>query len=133
MTLIETRIVEGIWEGLLTDTVLEPRLVASHNGVDLPVAWTAQEGGDYALRVEVPRAMVSAGQHVMIIRDQDTGIEISRFVMAVGEDALNPQQAEIAILRAELDLLKSAFRSFARDAEDFQRIMVEQMEGEGGI
>lgn len=133
MALIQTRIIDGVWEGLLSGSTMEPRLISSFNGMEIPVTWEAESANDYKVRIELPRSMLTIGKHVVSIQHQDTGEQMSQFMISVGEDSLNPHEAKIEHLRAELDLLKSAFRQFARDVEDFQRIMVEQIEGDTSI
>ncbi|ARO13668.1 hypothetical protein BVG79_00310 [Ketogulonicigenium robustum] len=130
MKLIPTRIVDGVWEGVLSGALSQPHVVGVHLGSEVPIDLSAQDEGNYALRVEIPRAMLSSGTQTLTIRDAETGAELGHFVLPVGEQDVDAAQVELAALRAELDLLKTAFRALARDTEEFQRIVVEQMEAE---
>jgi hypothetical protein len=116
LSLVKIRIKEGVWEGILTNegAVSEvPQIVVTHlektlNGVtlldqvDTPGAWI--------LRVEIPSGLISDGVHTFLIHDKATGHTLSSFSIVAGEPLSQDIRAEVNLLRAELDMLKKAFR-----------------------
>lgn len=113
-TLTETRIANGIWEGLLL-AATPPPLVARHEGVDLPgleVAPLPGVAGRFHVRLPIPVAALSDGVHTVLILSGDT--ILARFCILAGTPLEADLRAEIDLLRAELDLLKRAFRRHVR-------------------
>ena len=113
LVLKQTRIHAGVWEGLLTGAVGAPRLEAVH--LDLPlagviVAALAGEAGRWTVRVPIPVQVLAEGVQTFIIRDAQSGATLAHFTMITGVLMETDIRAEIDLLRAELDLLKRAFR-----------------------
>lgn len=108
MTVTKTRFSGGIWEGVVTgegavEVMLDEAPVA---GVTLePLA----EGGRL-IRIPVPAEAIGDGIRTFVIRDAGDGATLGHFALLAGEDLSETLQAEVALLRAELDLLKRAFR-----------------------
>ncbi len=113
MQLTKTRMVAGVWEGVLTG--------AGHNAPDLTV--THQEAaltgvavqsladpGEYLVTVPVPTTLMSDGVQTFVISDAATGDKLDTFTLIAGDALADDLRAEIALLRAELDMLKRAFR-----------------------
>ncbi len=113
MQLTKTRMVAGVWEGVLTG--------AGHNAPDLTV--THQEAaltgvavqsladpGEYLVTVPVPATLMSDGVQTFVISDAATGDKLDTFTLIAGDALADDLRAEIALLRAELDMLKRAFR-----------------------
>ncbi len=109
----QTRIHAGVWEGLLTGAVGTPRLEAMH--LDMPlagvtVAAVAGEAGLWAVRVPIPAQVLSEGVQTFVIRDAPSGGTLAHFTVITGVAIDEDFRAEMDLLRAELDLLKRAFR-----------------------
>lgn len=109
----QTRIQAGVWEGLLTGAVGTPRLEAMH--LDMPLAGvtvTAVAGGAgvWAVRVPIPAQVLSEGVQTFVIRDAQSGGTLAHFTVITGVAINEDFRAEMDLLRAELDLLKRAFR-----------------------
>lgn len=109
----QTRIQAGVWEGLLTGAVGTPRLEAMH--LDMPLASvtvTAVAGGAgvWAVRVPIPAQVLSEGVQTFVIRDAQSGGTLAHFTVITGAAINEDFRAEMDLLRAELDLLKRAFR-----------------------
>lgn len=113
MKLTQTRIRSGIWEGVLTDAGSAPELEATHHetpltGVDVdPVP---NRSGEWAVRVAIPAEALSEGVQTFLIRDRASGETLAHFTVFTGMPVEDDLRAEVDLLRAELDMLKRAFR-----------------------
>lgn len=113
--LSKTRLFEGVWEGVLTateDTAETPDLGVTH--LDKPLgALKVQETGtpnQWAVRVPIPVELIGDGAQTFLIFDKQTGETLDSFTIIAGDAVGDDIRAEVALLRAELDLLKRAFR-----------------------
>jgi hypothetical protein len=112
-TLIGTRIAAGIWEGVLSGQKDAPQLEVLHlekhlGGVE--VTEIAGQPGHWAVRIQIPSEVLSDGVQTFVIRDRLTGATLSHFTVIAGLKAEGDLRAEVDLLRAELDLMKRAFR-----------------------
>jgi hypothetical protein len=114
LTLTKTRIRAGVWEGVLTGAgAAEPRLEVVHLQEPVPgvtVAAIADRPGEWAVRVPIPAAVLSEGVQTFLIRDPGTGLTLQHFTIVTGVAMEEDIRAEVDLLRAELDMLKRAFR-----------------------
>ncbi len=108
-TLTPIRFEDAVWEGHLTSDA-QPQIEALYLGEPLPEVDLSPADGGWALRIPVPRAVMSDGVHCIVIRDRVTGRKLGDFTVIAGAPAADDLRAELALLRAELDLLKRAFR-----------------------
>jgi hypothetical protein len=107
----------GIWQGIVTRNGPEgetlPAVAVTHREQPLDdVTLDPVEGqaGQWTLRVPIPARLLSDGVQTFLIRDAATDVQLGSFSIAMG-DALEPEiRAEVDLLRAELDMLKRAFR-----------------------
>lgn len=114
--LVKTRLHAGIWEGELhvpDEIETLPNLEVTH--LDQPVGdhvldEDPDRSGVWFFRVAVPAELISDGVHVFLIVNQDTGEKLESFSIIAGEALSDDTRAELALLRAELDMLKRAFR-----------------------
>lgn len=109
--LVQTRIRGGQWEGLLTGAGADPQLQLSLADRALPcllVHPLPDRPGDYAVTVPIPAEMLAEGVQTFLIRRQDE--VLAHFTIITGAAVDDDLRAEIGLLRAELDLLKRAFR-----------------------
>jgi hypothetical protein len=117
LTLTRTRLLAGVWEGILTGARGTPALEALHR--DRPVEGLSVsetgEPGRYAVRLPLPAEAIAEGVETVLIRDRATGETLDHVTIAAGPAAEADLRAEIALLRAEMDLLKAAFRRHVRD------------------
>ncbi len=109
MTLTPIRFEDSLWEGHLT-AANEPRIKVEYLGEQLPNVELRPDGDGWALRIPVPRAALSEGVHCILIADAVTGDKLGDFTVIAGSFAADDLRAEVALLRAELDMLKRAFR-----------------------
>ena len=111
--LTKTRIRAGIWEGVLNGTATTPDLEVLLLEHALPgVTCQAVEGrpGDWAVRVLIPPETLNDGVQTFLIRDKATGDTLAHFTVITGVAMEDDMRAEVDLLRAELDMLKRAFR-----------------------
>ncbi len=117
--LMETRIRAGVWEGVLTGMRDLPKLLVMH--LEKPVSGVettplADRPGDWAVRVPIPMETLSDGVMTYLILDAATEARLAQFTVIAGVHADADIRAEVDLLRAELDLLKRAFRRHCLDS-----------------
>ena len=111
--LTKTRIRAGVWEGVLTGVVGEPQLQALHLEQVLPglvVQQAEGQPGAWALRLPIPMDLLSEGVQTFMIREVGAADILGHFTVITGVAMEDDVRAEIDLLRAELDMLKRAFR-----------------------
>ena len=113
--LSKTRLFEGVWEGVLTaveETEQKPNLGVTH--LDKPLGELqlreTDEPQQWALRVPIPVELIGDGAQTCLIFDKDTGERLDSFTIIAGDAVTDDIRAEVALLRAELDMVKRAFR-----------------------
>ncbi len=116
LSLVKMRIRGGVWEGVLTGPAQAepPGIEVSHLGrplegavtmstdPDLPGAWTVS--------VAIPANLLADGVQSFLITSAESGARLNGFSIVTGEPLDDDLRAEVELLRAELDLLKRAFR-----------------------
>lgn len=108
-TLTPTLFENAIWEGHVTaDT--EPRIEAHYLGEVLNGVELTPNGDGWTLRIPVPVTALSDGVHTVVIRDVNADQKLGDFAIIAGVPATDDLRAEVALLRAELDMLKRAVR-----------------------
>ena len=118
--LTKTRFLEGVWEGVLHarsagSVVPEIRVTLNDTPVqgvsitDIPAKDKGQ-APHWLLQVPVPVEAVGEGVQTFLIYDASTDEVLSSFTMIAGEVLGDDLRAEVELLRAELDMLKRAFR-----------------------
>ena len=113
LQLTGTRIIEGVWEGVLTGAEKAPEIAVSHLGQPVAGATVTRDPGQpgqFLVRVPVPVALLSEGVQTFVISDAATEARLASFTVVMGQPLDEDIRAEMALLRAELDMLKRAFR-----------------------
>lgn len=112
LTLTQTRMAQGRWEGVLTGAGDgTPALQAQHQGIALEgmtVTPLPDRPGQHVVQVPIPASILSEGVQTVLITHGDA--VLARFTLVAGAPLEEDLRAEIGLLRAELDLLKRAFR-----------------------
>ncbi|MGB7242328.1 MAG: hypothetical protein WBC93_09620 [Sulfitobacter sp.] len=103
----------GRWEGIVTGTGADmPALDVTHQ--TQPVADVRlvrdENQGHWVLHIPIPIEAISDGVQAILINDKDTGEKLNSFSIIAGEALGDDMRVEINLLRAELDMLKRAFR-----------------------
>lgn len=112
LTLTKTRLVNGVWEGELKGVVGDevPALSLTHLNDSLDGIKVTQEGNRWFVRANVPVERLADGVQTFVISEADSGEKLASFALLTGEALSDDMRAEIDLLRAELDMLKRAFR-----------------------
>jgi hypothetical protein len=97
------RLSEGVWEARVEGA---QAVTVTHQGRTLPDVTLA--GG--VLRVPLPPETLSDGVQTYVVSDTGTGEVLGSFALVAGEPLAQDVRAELELLRAELDMLKRAFR-----------------------
>lgn len=115
LTLTKTRLFEGIWEGVLTREGTggaTPELKVTF--LDKPVSGVHVTEGvsqnRWVVRIPIPTEAIADGVQTFLISDGETGDLLEKITMISGEVLADDIRAEMDLLRAELDMLKRAFR-----------------------
>ncbi|MDJ0858835.1 MAG: hypothetical protein QNJ03_07140 [Dinoroseobacter sp.] len=119
MTLVQTSFKKAVWTGRLKrkDPGPTPALRASLNGtlpLELEIAAAAGLAQTWNVQLRVPDEGLTEGTHLILIEDQEACEILYRIPIIAGIAASDDMRAEIAALRAELDQLRSAFRTAMR-------------------
>lgn len=108
------RIRAGRWEAELVASEAEspPALEVWHletrlEGVEVTPG-TAP--GRWSVAVPIPAALLCDGVQTFLVRESGAGTTLCHFTIVTGEPLEGDIRAEIELLRAELDMLKKAFR-----------------------
>lgn len=117
VTLTRMRLAEGVWEGLLSVRgAVVPKLALRHRDelVGEPETTAADKGPggteNWLVRFRLPVERLSDGVQTFVIEDTATGDALAHETVVAGEILDEDIRAEVTLLRAELDLLKRAFR-----------------------
>ena len=115
LSLTKTRIQAGVWEGVLvvSGEQMQPQIEVTHqtqplDGVE--VVEDAETPGRFNVRVPIPREVLYDGVQTFVISERDSGERLASFSVVTGQPMEDDVRAEIELLRAELDMLKRAFR-----------------------
>ena len=112
-----TRLAEGIWRALLSqpsdlkapppkiDVLLQGRPIRGVRVDPLNME------NCYELSVPIPPEAIGSGTYMLLIVEQGSSKVLSRIVLSGGDLNGEDLRAEMAELRAEIDLLKRLFRA----------------------
>ena len=114
-TLTKTRLLEGIWEGALTGTGMakgKPEIVVTHLNNPVEGVQLTEDAAQkrWVLRIPIPSEAISDGVQTLLITDASNGELLDKFSVISGDVLADDLLAELDLLRAELDMLKRAFR-----------------------
>lgn len=114
-TLTKTRLRAGVWYGVLHQPPDAPAPQIDVWHLDAPlqgVTVTPADGevGEFLVSVPIPTAALNDGVQTFVIKNADTQHVYASFAIIAGDPLDQDLRAEIDLLRAELDLLKRAFR-----------------------
>ena len=114
-TLSKIRLSDGHWQGLLQGgSGTPPDLVADHLGAPVGTITLTPQGKDWLVDLALPATLITDGAHCVILRRADSMAQLAMVTFIAGEDLAHDLRADVAMLRAELDLLKRALRHLAR-------------------
>ena len=113
MTVTKTRLAHGQWEGMITDVPegIRPGIAVRVRDTALEdVTITQVDDTQWRLSFAIPAAVINDGIQTITIVEQKTGDVLNSAAIIAGETADETMLAEIDLLKAELELLKRAFR-----------------------
>lgn len=115
LTLTKIRFRNGIWEGQIGNAPAsgaKPDITVMFQ--DQPVQGVqlteGQRGGEWTISVPIPAEAVADGVQTFVIFDAAGSTRLGDFTLIAGEAVSDDLRAEVELLRAELDMLKRAFR-----------------------
>ncbi|MCQ0091137.1 hypothetical protein [Roseovarius sp. M141] len=115
LTLTKIRLFEGVWEGQLTHegvSKARPDIEVTHLERPIPDVQIIESKADgvWTLRVPIPAEVIADGVQTFLIRDRSADVILDSFTLMSGDALGYDIRSEMALLRAELDMLKRAFR-----------------------
>lgn len=125
ITLTKLRLIEGVWHGVLKapgkGKDWRPELEVTHLDAVVDGVTFDYDPVEECWNIKVPvlTEMIADGVQTILIRDARSGVVLTSFAIVAGDALAEDIRAEMNLLRAELDMLKKAFR----------RHCVETMEG----
>ncbi len=112
----------GIWQGVLRRETPPGRLLLVHMGEPVAEARAEPEGQGWRIAAPIPPGRLSDGaQSFLLVEDQGTGTDpvqpgarrLSSLTLVAGALLEGDMLAEMALMRAELELLKKELRRLA--------------------
>lgn len=114
LTMTRSTLIAGIWQATLEGAGARPEVSVWLGAQALPSVTLAEAGpGAWEVRAAVPVECLASGTHVLILRDGRDGSALGHLRLSAGVADSADLAAEVAILRAEVDMLKKALRRLA--------------------
>lgn len=115
LSLTKTLMRNGVWEGIITSaTNAETRPDIEVMYLDQPLEQIelgdGPDKGQWTLKVFIPSHAIADGVQTFVIYDCAEDNKLAHFSLVAGDPLAQDLRAEIELLRAELDMLKRAFR-----------------------
>ncbi len=115
--IIAGHIRQGIWTALLDlPRGTTPDLEVVHNGkplVGMALSAAVNEKGGWLLAIPIPAETLSDGVQIYLLRDIASDTIIGQIPILLGEALADSVTAEVALLRAELEVVKRALLQLA--------------------
>lgn len=121
MKLVKTRLTAGIWEGelrLSETSEIVPEIEVTHLDQPLPghsLTEDPERAGVFLFRFAIPADLINDGVETFLFTESTTGETLGSCVILAGEALAEDIRAEMDLIRAELDMLKRAFRRHCID------------------
>jgi len=113
------RMTGGVWEGRLSGpaNAVPPDLAVTWLGAEVACAQTTREvEGGWAVEVRIPTEVLADGVQTILIGPRGKEALCSE-TFVFGDPLADDIRSEVSLLRAELDLLKRAFRRHCAEGE----------------
>ena len=114
LVLTKTKLQQGRWEGILSGATASnaPELSVTHQGTHVQdVSVTEISDTDtYAVAIPIPVEAIADGMQTLLVQDASDDTKLATITLMAGEALGDDLQVEVDLLRAELDMLKRAFR-----------------------
>ncbi|WP_284163850.1 hypothetical protein [Frigidibacter sp. SD6-1] len=117
MKLLESRIAKGIWHGLVAAEAAPGIEVwwGEERLTEVSVEAATGAAGQWRVTAPIPAAAMDEGVQVFQVIDRTSGARLGHFAISAGAPDGTDLVAEVALLRADLDLLARAFRQHCRE------------------
>ena len=116
LTLRESRVRAGVWEAMVLAPAGEPPSLELVSGGRVLAGPNLREAkGGWVLSAPLPADALSDGVQAFCLRTVPDGEIVGCLAVQVGEVLAGNLVAEVELLRAELDMLKRAFRAHCLD------------------
>ena len=110
MKLEMSRIRAGRWEAVVGETPEAPAISILHQEQALSGLEVVQDGAErWKLSLPIPAELLSDGVQTFVVLGAE-GQRLTQFTFITGVPLEDDIRAEVDLLRAELDMLKRAFR-----------------------
>lgn len=120
--IIAGHIRQGIWTALLDyPHSTMPDLEVVHDGKPLAgmtLSAPTDEKGGWRLSIPVPAGTLSDGLQIYLVRDVANNTVIGHIPILIGEGLADSLATEVALLRAELEVVKRALLQLAAPNRD---------------
>ena len=122
-TLEKTLLKGGIYRGILAHKgrakVPVPELEATHDGAEIELTVSPIEGtaNQHEVAVTLPARLISDGVNTVVLSIRGETTPLASFAVIGGDAVPDDLAQDVALLRAELDMLKRMVRRTARDAD----------------
>jgi len=115
VTLTKLRLIEGVWHGVLTrgtQDTWQPDIEVTHLDQEIKGVEVEHDRVEdcWYVRVPIPADRIADGVQTFLVRDRQEDSLLASFAIVAGDALAEDIRAEIGLLRAELDMLKKAFR-----------------------
>ena len=112
LALTKIRLRSGVWEGRITGIGTRPDIRVTHldRPVDTVKIVQGDEAGLWNITIPIPTDAVTDGVQTFLIIDAADDTKLGDFTLIAGDAMADDLRAEVELLRAELDMLKRAFR-----------------------
>ncbi|MBY6141401.1 hypothetical protein KUV26_18330 [Leisingera daeponensis] len=115
LTLTKIRFRNGIWEGKIGNAPAsgarpDITVMFQDQPVENVILSEGQADGDWLVAIPVPAEALADGVQTFVIFDAADSTRLGDFTLIAGEAVADDLRAEVELLRAELDMLKRAFR-----------------------
>ncbi len=114
LTLTKTRIQAGTYEAVLnTEGAEPPKIGAFLNATPVGSLQVTADPGQadcWNVKLSIPADILTDGIQTFLICNTTTGATLDSFTIITGEPLDDDLRGEIDLLRAELNMLKKAFR-----------------------
>lgn len=117
-SIINAQIRAGVWEGALAGAGTDaPAITVAHQGTPLAGVTCTHDAahGLWHIKAPIPPQLINDGVQTFVVSDSN-GSVIAHFSLLAGDVMADDLRSEIALLRSELEILKSAFRKHCAES-----------------
>lgn len=105
----------GIWQAEVA-SVDQPDIVVFYQGSEVSgVSIEEVDTNLWEISVPIPSVAIAAGVHSFAVQERGADTTLTSFSILAGDVLAHDVRAEMSLMRAELDLLKRAFRRYVSE------------------